>query len=239
MQTSHLVLLGLVLFVACWIAATAVFSVLASRRHPPIGRFLEIDGVRLHYVERGSEHDRVLVLLHGNGMMLQDFVIGGVVGRAADHYRVLCFDRPGFGHSTRPRGRIWTPEAQADLFAAALRKLGVRQAVVLGHSWGTLVAVALGLRFPDLVQGTVLAAGYYFPTWRNDVWVLTAPALPVIGDLLRYTISPVLAWLIMPKLLRKLFAPRPVPQRFSREFPVALAVRPGHLRAGAEETALL
>ena len=43
----------------------------AERRNPPKGRFLEIDGVRLHYVERGKGEP--LVLLHGNGSMIQDF----------------------------------------------------------------------------------------------------------------------------------------------------------------------
>jgi len=43
------------------------------------------------------------------------------------------------------------------------------------------------------VQGLVLASGYYFPTWRTDVWLLSAPAVPVVGDLMRYTISPLLS----------------------------------------------
>ena len=43
----------------------------AERLNPPKGQFLEIDGVRLHYVERGKGEP--LVLLHGNGSMIQDF----------------------------------------------------------------------------------------------------------------------------------------------------------------------
>src|SRR5947209_7300717 len=218
--------LQIILFVigllALWVMGTAVFAMIADRRHPPIGKFIECDGVRLHYIERGNQHDAVLMLLHGNGMMVQDFDISGVLDGAAQRYRVLCFDRPGFGHSTRPRFRIWTPEAEAELFAAALRRLGIDRAVVLGHSWGTLVAVAMGLQFPDLVRGLVLASGYYFPTLRKDIW-LAGPAVPLIGDLMRYTIAPLLAWAIMPKLLGKLFAPRPVPDQFRREFPLSLA----------------
>jgi pimeloyl-ACP methyl ester carboxylesterase len=222
-----------------WVAGTAAFAMSAARRHPPIGRFTECYGVRLHYVERGGEHQRVIVFLHGNGMTVHDFVISGLLDYAAARYRVLCFDRPGFGHSTRPRFRMWTPEKEAELFAAVLQRLGIGQAVVLGHSWGTLVALAMSLRFPQFVQGLVLASGYYFPTWRGDVLLASGPAVPIIGDLMRYTISPILAWALFPKLMQKLFAPRPVPDPFSRQFPVALAVRPLHLRAAAEEAALM
>ena len=73
----------------------------ALRDNPPQGRFIDIDGVRLHYVERGS--GRPLVLLHGNGSMIQDFESSGLIDLAAKDYRVIVFDRPGFGHSLRPR----------------------------------------------------------------------------------------------------------------------------------------
>ena len=131
----------------------------AERRNPPTGRFITVDGVRLHYVERGT--GRPLVLLHGNGSMIQDFESSGLVDLAAKKYRVIAFDRPGFGHSDRPRSTVWTPEAQADLLNAALVKMGVSQPLVLGHSWGTLVAVALALNYPRNVRALILASGYY------------------------------------------------------------------------------
>ena len=78
----------------------------AERRNPPQGQFLEIDGVRLHYVERGKGEP--LVLLHGNGSMIQDFESSGLLDKAAKKYRVIVFDRPGYGHSRRPRGTLWS-----------------------------------------------------------------------------------------------------------------------------------
>src|SRR6185436_13383151 len=113
----------------------------AELRNPPLGRFVTVDGVRLHYIDRGT--GTPLVLLHGNGSMIEDFQSSGLIDLAAKKYRVIAFDRPGFGHSARPRSTIWTPEAQADLIAGALKEIGVSPAVVLGHSWGTLVALAL------------------------------------------------------------------------------------------------
>jgi pimeloyl-ACP methyl ester carboxylesterase len=179
------------------------------------------------------------VLLHGNGSMIQDFTIGGLVHLLARRNRVLCFDRPGFGYSQRPRWRLWTATAQAALFVKALHQLDVRNPVVLGHSWGTLVAIALALRNDYPIRGLVLASGYYFPTWRWDVWMMSGPAIPVLGDLVRYTIGPILSGAILPMLFRKLFAPRSVPRDFKTRFPASLTLRPKQLRAAAEESAFL
>ena len=113
-----------------------VFSVLAERNNPPIGIFIECDGVRLHYLDCGDPAAPCVVLLHGNGSMIQDFTISGLVDRLARRNRVLCFDRPGFGYSQRPRTRIWTATAQAALLVRALHQLGVRKSCRAGPLMG-------------------------------------------------------------------------------------------------------
>jgi pimeloyl-ACP methyl ester carboxylesterase len=208
----------------------------AEQKYPPIGRFLTVDGVRLHYIERGQGEP--LVLIHGNGTLIQDFTINSLVDRLSERFRVIVFDRPGYGYSTRPR-HLWTPRAHATLFEHALAQLGVEQAIVLGHSWGTMVAVSLALQAPDLVRSLVLLSGYYFPTARMDVALNTPLAVPGIGDAMRHTISPPLARLMLPGGIRAMFAPAPVPEHFDRLFPKALMVRPIQLRASAEDAALM
>lgn len=208
----------------------------AERATPPMGQFLNVDGVRLHYIQRGQGDP--IVLIHGNGTMIQDFTVSGLVDRLASRYRVIVFDRPGYGHSSRPR-QLWTPRAHATLFQRALKQLGVEQAVVLGHSWGTLVAVALALEYPALVRSLVLASGYYYPTLRADTFLFSPPAIPVIGDAMRYTISPLIARAMLPGLIKQMFAPAEVPERFGRQFPREMMLRPSQLRAAAEDAALM
>jgi pimeloyl-ACP methyl ester carboxylesterase len=208
----------------------------AARDNPPLGQFLDINGVRLHYVERGAGEP--LVLLHGNGSMIQDFESSGLIDLAAKNYRVIVFDRPGFGHSDRPRNVIWTPAAQAQLINNALQRLGVLQALVLGHSWGASVAVALALKHPELVRGLVLASGYYYPTARGDVVPLAAPAVPLVGDLLSHTLSPIVSRVMWPLLMAESFGPQSVPKKFDG-FPKEMAARPGQIRASAAESALM
>lgn len=208
----------------------------AEQRNPPLGQFLAIDGVRLHYAIFGEGPP--LVLLHGNGSMIQDFTSSGLVAQAARSHRVIIFDRPGYGHSTRPRGKRWSGDEQADLIKAALDRIGVSKAVVLGHSWGASVAVAVALRHPQVVRSLVLVSGYFYPTPRVDMLLMAGPAVPVFGDILRYSITPIASRLLWPMLLRKIFGPAHVPRKF-RDFPMEMAVRPSQLRASATESALL
>jgi pimeloyl-ACP methyl ester carboxylesterase len=187
-------------------------------------------------VERGEGEP--LVLLHGNGSMIQDFETSGLIDMAAKTFRVIVFDRPGFGHSERPRSTIWTADAQADLIHEALSQIGVSRALVLGHSWGALVAVALALQYEPMVKALVLASGYYYPTVRADVVALSGPAVPVLGDVVRHTISPLLGRIMWPLLLRRIFGPAGVPAKF-KAFPSEMAMRPSQIRASAAESALM
>lgn len=210
---------------------------LAEHRNPPLGAFVTVGDVRLHYLERGSGPS--IVLLHGNGTMIEDWIVSGVFGELAKTHRVIAIDRPGFGHSTRPRSRMWTPRAQASVIAAALGQLGVEQASIVGHSLGALVALALALDAPSLVSRLTLVSGYYYPTPRFDALVAVPQTLPVLGDLIGHTLSPMLGKVLEPVVNHQLFGPSPVPTQWLREFPMAMALRPSQIRAGAADSAMI
>src|SRR5205807_1204465 len=70
----------------------------AERAHPASGKFVSVNGVRLHYIEQGV--GPVIVFFHGNGTMAQEFEISGVMALLAKAHRVIAFDRPGFGFSS-------------------------------------------------------------------------------------------------------------------------------------------
>ncbi len=219
--------------VATW---NQVLARKAERANPPKGKFVEVDGIRLHYVDRG--HGEPVVLIHGNGSMVEDFEASGLIDMAAAHHRVIAFDRPGFGHTGRPRTTVWTHHAQADLIHQAMARIGVVKATVLGHSWGCSVALAMAERHPQAVKALVLASGYYFPSARSDVFTMSPPAIPVIGDVLRFTLSPMLGRLMWPALMGKIFGPEDVPAKFGA-FPSEMALRPSQIRASAADTALM
>lgn len=222
-------------------ASTAVWVDAQARRaeheHPPAGNFVDVDGVHLHYVERGEGPP--VVLIHGNSVSLSDFEASGLIDRLARHHRVIAFDRPGFGHSSRPRDRLWPPSAQAELLCAALSRLGVERPIVVGHSLGTLVALAMALDHPAELSGLVLLGGYYYPTVRLDT-LLTAPvAVPVLGDVMRYTVTAVSGRALLKGLVKGMFAPNEVPPEFFSVISREMMLRPVQIGANAEDVAFM
>ena len=226
---------------AAALAGAALFNIYQARQaekaNPPLGRFIEVEGIRLHYLEAGQ--GLPVVLLHGNNTGIEDFVSSGLFDLVARSHRVIAFDRPGYGHSERPRDRLWTPDAQASLLRQAFSQLGIQRPVVVGHSWGTMVAMALALQDPIALRGLVLLSGYYFPTARLDVPIFAPAAVPLIGDVLRYTVSPLFGRLILRPAIKQMFAPHSIPPRFDAEFPKELMLRPSQIRATAEEAAFM
>jgi pimeloyl-ACP methyl ester carboxylesterase len=181
-----------------------------------------------------------VVFLHGNVVTAEDCDLSGLLDlTSARQYHVVAFDRPGFGYSDRPRGAMWTPARQADLFRQAFAGLGIERPVVVGHSFGALVALALALHHPDAVSGLILLSGYYRPTLRADVPLFSLPAIPVLGGLIRYTVGPLVGTALLPLAVKEMFSPLPVPDRFAKGFPHGLPLRPSQIRAEAQDTATM
>jgi pimeloyl-ACP methyl ester carboxylesterase len=203
----------------------------ASAEQPSPFNFITVEQTRLRYLDKGSGDP--VVLLHGNGSMIEDFLASGIFEHAAPGHRLIAFDRPGFGYSERPRGRSWGPAEQARLLLRTLADLQAERPIVVGHSWGALVALAMALQGPDAVAGLVLMSGYYYPARRNDT--MSVPPFPFAGEALGHALRRMMA----PDTLRRVFAPRGVPERFSRAYPLRLAMRPSQMRAVDEEAGIL
>jgi pimeloyl-ACP methyl ester carboxylesterase len=209
----------------------------AEAGHRPVDGFVTVDGARLHYFELGT--GTPVVLLHGNGSMIADFVSSGITERAASRHRVIAFDRPGFGYSERPRGRRWGPSEQAKLFLRAFSLLGIEQPIIVGHSWGTLVALALALEDPEKIAGLVLLSGYYYPVRRSHVNALAPFGFPIMEDVLRHTALFFGGHLMASNAVRRVFAPCAVPDRFRKLYSIPHALRPSQMNAVAEEAEML
>lgn len=208
----------------------------APARKAP-GRFVEIDGARIHYIARGR--GRPVVLLHGNGTMAEDYEICGLIDRLATRYRVIAIDRPGFGHSERPRHTLWSAQAQARLIHRVLEKLKVERPVVVGHSWGTLVTLALATAEQRELRGLVLLSGYYYPGRRADVTMSAPLAIPGIGDAARSMVPSALLPALAAQSFRQVFRPQPVPARFTARFPAEIAMSQTQLRASTEDASTM
>ncbi|MBZ9883690.1 alpha/beta hydrolase [Mesorhizobium sp. CA10] len=202
----------------------------------PLGRFIHLRGTKLHFLEAGN--GQPLLLLHGNGASAEDFTTSGIFGRAAARYRVLAFDRPGFGMSPRPAGRPWTAAAQADVIDAAVAKLGIGRYMVVGHSWGAAVALEMARRHRRSVAGVVVVAGYHYPSPRLALAISALPAVPLLGTVLRHALLPSLVRLNWHWAMKQIFHPATVAMPFAA-MTRGLASRPSQLRSISAEPFLM
>ena len=169
-----LLIVGLVLF-------TALTARRAEALAPPTGRFIEVDGARLHYLDRGT--GPAVVLVHGLGGNLRNF--HGLVDKLAANCRVVAVDRPGSGYSTMVSGEHPTLRAQATIIVRFIQKLGLDRPLLVGHSFGGALSLALALDYPDSVSALVLIS----------TLSQVEPAPPAIFKSLNIR-SPTLRWLI-------------------------------------------
>lgn len=112
-----------------------------------------VDGVRLAYQRTGGAGLPVLVLLHG---MTDDGTCWTRVARSLEgEFDILMPDARGHGRSDRIIEPFTNARLAADV-AGILDELGIRDALVWGHSMGAITAIALLDARPDLVRGVVL-----------------------------------------------------------------------------------
>lgn len=206
----------------------------AEEMVPADGQFAEVPGACLHYVDLNPEAaGPAIVMVHGLMGQLRNFSHSLAERLAVDH-RVVLVDRPGWGHSVLDGARPGIA-AQAGMIAALIERLALEKPLLVGHSMGGAVSLALGLDRPDLVRGLALVAPL------SQV-VETVPA-PFKGLLAPTALRPLLAWtVVVPVGLRKgaetaaaIFAPDPVPADFALAGGGALAVRPKSFMAGSFE----
>jgi pimeloyl-ACP methyl ester carboxylesterase len=223
------------------LAAGAVFARIyawrADRLYPPTGRFIDVHGCRLHYRETGPAGTPLgtIVLLHGASSNLVESMLG-LGSPLAARYRILAFDRPGHGWSERKPGLdAANPDRQAASIAEALRRLDVRNAVIVGHSWSGAIVPHFGLDHTDVAGALVVLSGITHP-WPGGyiAWYKRLIA-SWIGRLLVHTLAIPVTLLLRPYLKGKTFSPQVAPPGFLERAFIPLAFRPRTYYANAQD----
>ncbi|MBU3671816.1 MAG: alpha/beta fold hydrolase [Sinobacteraceae bacterium] len=231
------VAVGLVMMLAALATLTWFVTRAVERRIPPVGRFVDVPGVRFHVIDKGTapEGQPPILMLHGLAGQVHHFNYF-LVNALADSTRVIAIDRPGSGYSTRARDTAIRIDAQADAVAALLSTLQIDRAFVVGHSLGGALALTLALRHPQRVAGLALIAPL---TRLLDNPPAVFRPLAVRGYLLRR----LLAWtLVTPsfiwrgrRVLPMVFGPESPPPGYTLKAGGLLSLRPSQFIAAAED----
>jgi pimeloyl-ACP methyl ester carboxylesterase len=200
---------------------------------PPLGRFVQVGETCLHVVERGV--GPTLVLVHGLGAQLRNFTYA-LTARLAPNFHVVCVDRPGCGYSTRPPQVSASLLGQADTIAKLIASLGLDRPIIVGHSYGGALALALALNHPAVVGGLALLAPL---THAQDAAPAAFRDLVIHSSLLRrlvaWTIAIPASMATGAKILDLVFRPDAVPVDFATAAGGLLALRPGQFFAASSD----
>jgi pimeloyl-ACP methyl ester carboxylesterase len=139
------------------LAATAyvlIMTMTAGSQAQNIGKYADVNGIRMYYEVHGSGEP--LVLIHGGGSTI-DTSFGRVLPLFAKTRKVIVMERQAHGR-TPDRNAPATFEQDADDIAELLKQLKIKQADILGFSNGGHTAIELALRHPTLVRKLILAS---------------------------------------------------------------------------------
>jgi pimeloyl-ACP methyl ester carboxylesterase len=219
-----------IIVVALLVAAVQVWrtqriAAEAERAVPPAGRFVEVAGNRIHYVEKGE--GRPILFIHGLGAQLHQFR-SPLFGRL-DGFRLIAIDRPGSGYSVRAGGASGRLSEQASVVRGFIEALGLERPLVVGHSLGGAVALTLAIEHPEVVSGLALLS----PHTRHS-----GKVAPEFAPL--YIRSPLKRWLVShtvavpasqkfaAQTLAYVFGPQEAPADYMTEGGGWLGLRPSH-----------
>jgi pimeloyl-ACP methyl ester carboxylesterase len=233
--------LHLILFVAGALAlllgASVLFTWRTARRIeaflPASGRYVDVPGARLHVRDVGN--GPAILMIHGLAGQMAHYSYG-ILGQLAGDHRVVMVDRPGSGYSTRGPAADAGLSAQAGALAALIATLQLERPLVVGHSLGGAVALALALEHPQRVGGLALVAPL---THAPDAAPAAFKALTVESALMRkllaWTLATPASIVRSAKVLGQVFGPEPVPRDFATKGGGLLSLRPSQFLSASSD----
>jgi pimeloyl-ACP methyl ester carboxylesterase len=171
-------------------------------------RIISLPGGDLQVLDEGPRDAPPIVLLHCYTCSINWW--GRLIPLLDRDHRVIAIDLLGHGGSEMPRSG-YSMQDQAQLVAQVLDRLGVGKAIVVGHSLGGVVAVALAEQSPELVSGLAIIDSAPDSSYGSLDLLARALYVPVLGEALWRVKS---SWTIR-KGLEQAFAPGfDVPDQF-------------------------
>lgn len=225
---ASIIFLAVVLVGGYFVLATRKISTQAARAVPAIGKFAALGRHRIHYVEQGE--GRPILFVHGLGAQLHHFR-HPLFPELAD-FRLVALDRPGSGYSTRPPGFSGSLTEQADLIARFIAELGLERPLVVGHSLGGAVALALAENHPEAVSGLVLLSPltHLEDELRPEFRSLYIKS-PLRRRLMAETVAIPTSLKYAPQTLAFLFSPQEAPKDYGTAGGGFAGLRPNHFYA--------
>ncbi|EAQ46970.1 esterase, putative [Roseobacter sp. MED193] len=206
---------------------------------PPVGQFCNTVQGKIHYIDIGPRDAQPLVLIHGLSGQLQHFTYALAELLAKDH-RVIALDRPGCGYSTRASDGLARLPEQAKTLLNVLDQLEVDQPVLVGHSLGGAVSLAMALQAPEKIRGLALLAPLTHPSSQGaEAFKGLIVHTSIMRHLMAQTVAVPTAQRTAEPVLQQIFAPETCPDDFLIKAGGALGLRPESFVAASADASYL
>ncbi|MBY7728921.1 alpha/beta fold hydrolase [Vibrio splendidus] len=125
--------------------------------YPYSANYMDIDGMRMHYIDEGKDNEKTIFLLHGQPSwsylyrhMVPLFVEAG--------YRVIAPDLIGFGKSDKPvSSDAHSYGNHVRWMTSFVRQLGIKNASAFMQDWGGMIGLRVLAQEPEWLDRLVVS----------------------------------------------------------------------------------
>ena len=154
-------------------------SLATSALYPFTSRFLELDGLRYHYLDEG--HGAPVLMVHGNPTW--SFYYRDLISALRGDRRVVVPDHIGCGMSDKPQEYPYQLRQHIDNLERLVLSLDLRDITLVVHDWGGAIGFGMAVRHPERIRRMII---FNTAAFRSSFmpWLLSVARVPVLGDIL-------------------------------------------------------
>jgi pimeloyl-ACP methyl ester carboxylesterase len=206
----------------------------AESLFPPLGNIEKVNGLDFHSLEMGMGASTA-IFIHGASINLRDWVLANSP-LTTSSYKSIYIDRPGFGYSRRDKTNC-TAKKQAMQIRSFAQKNNIKKPVLVGHSWGAIVALEWASEYPDELLGVVSVSGVNMPYSKLVEWLALAGILEPAVEIYSSNIASIHFSSLIERFSQKVFTPQEIPKGYLQKVGVDLIRRDHTILANSEDLA--
>ena len=209
---AYIFILLFLLIVLCAIF-TAIITQKIKQSIPKFGKTTVLQDAEIHWYEAGQ--GRPIIMLHGLAGNLRNFTYA-LTEKLDRDYRVIAIDRAGCGWSKRSKSESATLQEQARIISEFIEQEQIEKPLIVGHSLGGAIALALALEYKNQIAGLALICPVTQPVDKvPDIFRFLNIPSPFLRFFVAHTFSSFIGLLTRKNTFEIAFSPEPVSKNFS------------------------
>lgn len=125
-----------------------------ENEYPFESHWLDLGGVRMHYLDEGPRNGEPILCVHGNPTW--SFIWRRLIRELSPHRRVIAIDHVGCGFSDKPQSYPYRLEQHVANLRRLIEVLNLRDITLIGHDWGGCIGMGAAGEMPDRFRRFVL-----------------------------------------------------------------------------------